>query len=233
MSAVLQRGEVHLWTVTLSEVRGAADALSGEERARHDRYHYPTDAQRFAARRAALRSVLGGYVGCAPSDIAFESGAAGKPALAGAGPVFNASSSGDIALIAVARDGVLGVDVEAGRAVTDADAIAERFFTPAECAALRRQPLADRLAAFYRLWTAKEALLKAVGTGLPGGLDRFEVSADPASPPALLHDADDADGRARFHLYPADPGQGYFGALAVDRAGLRVVRCAFEPQAVR
>ena len=227
---VLRAGEVHVWTVTLSEVRGAVECLSADERARHDRYHYAVHAQRFAARRAALRSVLGGYAGCDPSDIAFDTGVAGKPALVGAGPVFNASSSGDIALIAVAQAGVLGVDVEAGRDVKDADAIAERFFTPGECAALRQQPRADRLAAFYRLWTSKEALLKAVGTGLPGGLDRFEVSADPALPPALLSDS---DGGTRFHLYPADPGPGYFGALAVDAGQVRVVPCAFDPQAAR
>ncbi len=228
----LKSEEVHLWRVDLSEADPSAlrtGPLSETETTRYNRFHREADARRFAARRVALRCILAAYLDCAPADVGFEAqDAAGKPTLADPrrdALVFNASSSADVALVAVAKTGSLGVDVERARTIEDMEKIAERFFTRTETAHLKAQR-PDRVTnAFYRIWTSKEALLKAAGTGLPGGLDRFEVSTDPARAPALLRDA---KGGA-FHLYPADPAAGYFGALAADTPDLRVVRFAFDP----
>lgn len=85
-------------------------------------------------------------------------------------------------------------------------------------------PDTNRLRGFYRLWTSKEALLKAVGTGLPGGLDRFEAGADPDRPPELLRDA---EGVRSLFLYPSDPAPGYFGALALERPDAEISVFAF------
>lgn len=224
-------GEVHLWKIELSEVHwpsGCLRLLDAEERARYERFRFSRDAVRFALRRATLRQILGWYLEADPSALAFEaSDAAGKPCL---GPPlanklnFNLSSSQDIALIAVARDSLVGVDIEAVRSDTEFTGIAERFFTTAELARLQALPGPKRLRGFYRLWTSKEALLKAVGTGLPGGLDRFDVGADPDRPPELVHDAE--GGRPLF-LYPSDLVPDYLGALALDRADAEIVEFSF------
>ncbi|WP_299657836.1 4'-phosphopantetheinyl transferase superfamily protein [uncultured Tateyamaria sp.] len=232
-----QSGEVHVWQVSLSTLRASGDGwtgLSPEEQARYRRFRRDEDAHRFAARRTALRHILSAYLQCDLAEVAYETmDAAGKPVLAQPHQgevVFNASSSADIALIAVAQEGTIGVDVEYARPFEDMGQIARQYFTVDEVARLEARPPSQRCDAFYRLWTSKEALLKAEGAGLPGGLDRFEVSSDPSRPPELL---DDAAGPARFHLYAADPGNGYFGAVATDRPDLSVLHFAFDPGDLR
>lgn len=225
--------DVHLWKIAIPDIwsgAGTPTFFNPVEQDRFRRFRRFEDARRFASRRIALRCILSGYLECAPTEIVFSAqDAAGKPMLDHPYRnrlVFNASSSSDIALIAVTANGTLGVDVEAMRAINDMDQIAKRFFTRNETARLRAFPPEQRADAFYRLWSSKEALLKAVGTGLPGGLDRFEVSADPGQPPALLRDA---QGLSRFRLYGADPGAGYSGALAIDKSDVNVVRFLFDP----
>lgn len=85
---------------------------------------------------------------------------------------FNISHAGRWIVCAVSPYPV-GIDVEQCR--ENNLAIARRFFTPDEHAALLAQEPATRLAFFYRLWTAKEAYLKALGTGLQKDLASFTV----------------------------------------------------------
>jgi 4'-phosphopantetheinyl transferase len=224
-------GEVHLWKIDLSESHwpsGCPQVLDSGERDRYERFRFARDAGRFALRREALRQILGWYLEVEPWALTFEtSDVAGKPCLSASLTDelrFNASSSGDIALVAVARDSAIGVDVEALRTVTDFTDIAERYFTAGELARLQALPGPNRFRGFYRLWTSKEALLKAVGTGLPGGLGRFEVGADPDRPPELLRDA---EGGQSLFLYPSDPASGYFGALALERPDAEISAFAF------
>jgi 4'-phosphopantetheinyl transferase len=112
--------------------------------------------------------VLAGYAGTAPAALAFTLGPHGKPALAG-GPRFSFSHSGERALCAVGGDREVGVDLEVLREVSDAEGIVRGTFTAAEEAAWRAAGGGGG-AAFLRLWTRKEAALKALGVGL-GGLD--------------------------------------------------------------
>ncbi|MCP5091516.1 MAG: 4'-phosphopantetheinyl transferase superfamily protein [Gammaproteobacteria bacterium] len=223
-------GEVHLWKIDLSELHWPSrcpQVLDTGERERYAGFRFARDASRFALRRAALRQILGGYLGVNPCALVFETAdAAGKPCLSAPQMDelrFNASSSEDISLVAVALDSAIGIDVEAMRPDI-VSGIAERFFTAAELARLLALPGPKRISGFYRLWTSKEALLKAVGTGLPGGLERFEVGADPDRPPELVRDA---EGPPSLFLYPTDPAPGYCGALALDRPDAEITEFAF------
>ncbi len=220
----VRAGEIHLWRIDLSERTWPAacpQVLGDEERSRYARFKYARDAGRFAARRVALRCILGGYLGAKPSALRLDTkDTAGKPSLApdtGSNLRFNASSSADLGLIAIGTECALGVDIEAARPVKDLMGIAQRFFMQSELSALEALPMADQVAGFYRLWTSKEALLKAIGTGLPGGLDRFETSADPGRAPRLMRDH---AGSSALVLYPADAAKGYLGAIAADQPGL-------------
>ena len=118
------------------------------------------------ASHAALRAILGQYTG-APLD--FATGEYGKPYLPADPHLhFNLSHSHQLALVAVSRDVEVGVDVEWFRPLPACLAIAERFFPPAELAALMDALPADREREFFRLWTRIEARLKARGVGLVG-----------------------------------------------------------------
>jgi len=139
--------------------------LSRAERERADAFRFPRHRAAFVRRRAVLRRLLAARLDADPAALAFEAGPNGKPALAG-GPAFNLSRAGDAALIALADHGRLGVDLERSGRVRDLEAVAARILHPDERPAWAELPPSEREAAFTRVWTRKEALLKATGEGL-------------------------------------------------------------------
>jgi 4'-phosphopantetheinyl transferase len=198
--------------------------LTPDERLRAGRYHFDADRRRFAWTRGVLRALLASYVGCAPARIHFGAGPHGKLHLDPAcdGLRFNVSHSHEWALIALARDRDLGVDVEHHRPLRhDLFAIASRFFAPAEVAALRALDRDAQEPAFYRIWSRKEAYIKATGQGVSAGLDTFEVSIGTDRAVALrVHDRPDEE--ARWTMQSLEMGPDYGAALAVERAGERI-----------
>jgi 4'-phosphopantetheinyl transferase len=169
--------------------------------------------------RGALRAILARYLATSPSELRFDYGRHGKPALdaaRNAGDLrFNLAHSGGVALYGVTRGRDLGVDVEWHRS-RDEDGLAERFFSRRETAALRALPPASRPAAFYACWSRKEAYIKATGLGLTAALDRFSVALGPDEVPALLHVEDDPQEAGRWALVNLDVDEGYAAALCVE-----------------
>ena len=85
------------------------------------------------------------------------------------------SHSGDLAVIGFALGCEVGIDVEQLRDVGHLEQIARRFFHPSETSAVLSTPESARNLAFLRCWTGKEAILKALGTGIVGNLADFQV----------------------------------------------------------
>lgn len=173
-------GDVHLWAFRLSSTLGAAREderlLSADERERAARFVFERHRARYVTARAGLRRLLGAYLDRLPESLSFVYGPAGKPALPSGGLDFNIAHSEDRALAAIAWERPVGVDLEAVRELSDAQAIAARSFSPAEAAALARLPAGEHQWAFFRVWTRKEALLKAAGEGISSeGLRETEV----------------------------------------------------------
>ena len=173
----------------------------------------------------AWRVVLARYAGLPADALPLTLDAYGKPHLTVPNaPDFNLSHSGGVVLLVIAHAVAPGVDVEALRPRPRALQLAQRFFTVDEAAALAALPETDRQLAFYRLWTAKEAVLKALGHGLAFGLDRvgFRVEAGGAAvrPQQFAGAAAPASG---WQLHALAPVPGYLGALAW-RGAARTVR---------
>lgn len=165
--------------------------------------------------RLPLREVLGRYLRTSSDRVQLVDGEHGRPALAEAHDRsldFNWSHSGDRALIAVARHAAPGVDLERVRPRQRALAIAERFFRPDEAAALAALPDEDRTLAFLEMWTAKEALVKALGRGIAFGLDRFSVGRT-SDGQLRLHYLHDDDVR-EWQLHRLAPSADLVAALA-------------------
>jgi 4'-phosphopantetheinyl transferase len=183
--------------------------------------------------RGFLRRVLAGYLGIAAEKLALVYGEHGKPALAeGSRPTdvrFNLAHSGDLAILAIARDRDLGADVERLRPVPEHARIATRFFSPVENAALGSQWATDPVRGFFTCWTRKEAYIKAIGHGLSHPLDGFDVSIAPDEPARLLRVERDPTEVTRWTFDTFEPAPGYLGAVAVEGTGWRLVRWSFEP----
>lgn len=164
---------------------GALATLAPDEQERAARFHHERDRRRYLAARCALRERLAWHTGRSAASLRFVTGAQGKPALQDAQTCrFNLSHSEDLALIGIGgEDGDLsevGVDLEWHRPVEAADALARSHFTPAEQAAWAGFDPGSRDAVFLRLWTRKEACLKALGSGLSVAPTRVDAGPGPA-----------------------------------------------------
>ncbi len=176
-------GDLHLRLIDLKQAAGAEKELlsflSDDEVQRAGQFQLDATRFRFVVVRGLLRRILASCVNAAPAQIAFAYGENGKPALAGAhaesGFTFNVSHSGDYALIGVAVRRAIGVDIEQLRPKPDFASIATGYFSAAEIRELTAFPEADRVRAFYRCWTRKEAFMKATGAGMGIALDSFSV----------------------------------------------------------
>lgn len=178
---------VHLFRARLDTppvpVDRLVDTLADDEHARAARFVFVRDRRRYEVATGLLRLTLGALTGSDPADLSFDRGQWGKPSLRG-GPSFNLSHSGEWWMLGVARAGQLGVDVEVHRPLGDLDALTVRTFHAAEAAGVLAAQGDERRRAFFRVWTRKEAFVKALGRGLGYALDSFVVSVDPA--PARL-----------------------------------------------
>lgn len=220
MPAEPLQDRIDIWTWRL----GASDAelaalivlLSGDEIARAARFVGARDRQHFIVGRARLRQILASYLAVSPEAVRFNYGEHGKPLLSRYphAPSFNLSHSGDFAALAVSGSGTVGIDVEQLRPM--GSEIGQRFFTDNENAILAKLSGRRRVERFLRCWTRKEAIVKATGKGLTGGLARFDVAlaGDATSHP--LHICNGGpDLQPNWSLYDLTLDAGFVGALAV------------------
>jgi 4'-phosphopantetheinyl transferase len=209
-------------TVDSSQLEQYRRTLSDEERQRADRLRTADLARRFIVGRGVLKRLLGEVLHIPPGEVRFEIGPHGKPALAGdlgRHWQFNVSHTGDLALIAFARGRALGVDIESRTHRIKRDELAARFFSAAERQAYFELPDAQRPDAFYRIWTCKEAYLKAIGAGLSFPLGRFSVSVRSDQPPGLLHVDGQSDEPSRWAFVLPNAWPHAAAALVVEGHG--------------
>jgi len=189
-------GQVQLWWASLdvrdSEIDRLRGMLTREELGRAERFRITAAARRFIGARAALRMILGRATGTEPAEVGFLFGEHGKPRLPDGGLFFNASDSGDYVVVALTRAEV-GVDIELARIVRRRDRLARRVCTDREIEMLARAPEEERDALLLRLWTCKEAALKAVGVGLSGGARNIETEIPPDGEPQLSRLLEESD----------------------------------------
>jgi 4'-phosphopantetheinyl transferase len=190
-------GEIHVWRIDLAAGSGApADAalLSPDEHERAARLLCEHKRARFTAGRSALRSLLGQYLGALPQTLVFRYGPHGKPALVTGSSeailTFNFSHSEDLALLAVATDREVGIDIEYRHRNISIAPFARHILRENEAAALQRLPAERQKQALLTAWTRKEAYVKALGEGLTRSLKSFSAGiADDETAVLRLGDA--------------------------------------------
>jgi 4'-phosphopantetheinyl transferase len=206
---------------------GLLELLDAHERARHARFRAAADRDRYVVAHALVRLVVGAAAGVPPAGVEFalrcrgcERGTDprpephGKPYPVGAaaGVQVSLSHSGERVVVALARGVEVGVDVETVADARDIEGLAGFALTAAERADLEALPVADRTGAFFGYWARKEALLKATGDGLSGGLGNVAVNAPDAPARVTAWNLPDAPPHVR--LTDLDAGPGYRAALA-------------------
>ena len=210
----LPEGEIHVWFAPIEIAGSVAGLLSQPEVERAGRFRVEAPRQRCIAARGLLRQLLGRYLDADPRRLAFVEGEHGKPALADGGIEFNISHADDLVALAFGRT-ALGVDVEAVRPMRDAVQIARRFFSAEEAERVIEAENVDDV--FFTIWTAKEAVVKAIGRGIGAGLQRFTVP-HPASALQRVRGFD------QWWIASVSPqAEDYRAAVAVGTPELRIV----------
>ena len=219
----LNQAEVHLWRANLDEdsanIAILEQTLSSEERGKAAQFYFPKHGKRYTAARGFLRHILAKYLNIEPQEVAFSYGERGKPYLAKAiahdNLEFNLSHSEDIAVYGVTRNHAMGIDVENLRAMDNLEQLANRFYCPEEAQFICQLTPEAKIKAFFRAWTAKEAYLKAIGEGLPGGLDRVSVSLEPNQPLRLFEAQENSVDLTDWSFFALDVHPNFSAAVAI------------------
>jgi 4'-phosphopantetheinyl transferase len=210
--------------------------LDPSERSRADRFRVAADREAYIAAHALIRVMLSRRVAdIAPADWRFHVTESGKPVLdPDQGPSdlhFSLSHTRGLVACAIGWPYALGVDAEAWRAQAPLE-LATLYFAPAEARLVAERAPAERRSTFYRLWTLKEAYLKATGQGLTAQLDSFAFNLDPVRIAVSGSISDPA-----WHFTEFRPGPEHSLALAVrspsaipvDAAGVSPLDCLDRP----
>jgi 4'-phosphopantetheinyl transferase len=225
MEARSNAGEpfVRVWTMATGGLDEAAvvpwrAVLDDAERARADRFSFAEGRIAFIAAHALTRAALGVCTGDAPGAFAFDAGPHGKPEATVGGRKaalgFNLSHTRGMVGVAVAVAGEIGFDLEPLDRHAPMD-VARRYFTAEEVAWLEALPVAGRGAGFFRLWTLKEAFLKATGKGLTQDLSSFWFRV---VPPAIRFAATVPGRPEEWWFEQRVVGSGFLAAVALRRS---------------
>lgn len=225
--------DVQLWSIDINPARYESDdfltCLSNDELQRAGRLRLVEHRDRWIASRAMLRIILSSVIHRPPESLVFEYDEYSKPRLGGldGGPPvhFNLTHSGDLALLAVTSVAPVGIDVELEKPFPDIEAVVERFFSAAERSAFSTlSGDEERLTAFYRCWTRKEAYLKALGCGISKPTTTFDVTFLEGADPKVVAINGDHKAAADWSLFDLPVVSGYTGSLAIrSRAAVRLV----------
>lgn len=209
-------------TDSTENVSRVAAFLSPDERTRANRFRFDRDRTRYINAHGVMREILGSYIGVDAASLQIIRAENGKPCLGEehrADMQFNLSHSGQHGIVAVSIGRPVGVDIEVLRADFRWSELADRYFSGRENAWLGALPADEALRWFFRLWVAKEAVLKAGGMGLSAALREVE-------PPRGRPDSIAAHGDP-FWVSELAVSDGYVAAIAVsgaDAPQLRQVR---------
>ena len=194
----INKKEIHLWWIDMHRMQIQSPyiffkLLSEDERKRANRYAIQEIRNNFIFYKGILRTILSKYINSAADKIRFHYLDNGKPQLDDQSKVnqqsslqFNMSHSGHRALVGLALDRKIGVDIEVEKPLQHMDAIARNYFSTLEFECYNQLEGLEKRKAFYTCWTHKEAYLKATGRGFNFPTNKFSVSLSPKEHSCLI-----------------------------------------------
>jgi 4'-phosphopantetheinyl transferase len=196
--------------------------MTDEERAQEVRFYFPDDQRRYLVTRALVRTVLSRYLDIDPADWRFENNKYGRPAIANLSPQecglrFNISHTKGLIALGVTQWRELGVDVENVVTRSVSLDIADRFFAPAEVAALAQVPPQRQQDRFFEYWTFKESYIKARGMGLSIPLGQFSFHYPHERAVRISIDPELGDDANRWSFWQYRPTSAHLLAVCAER----------------
>ena len=213
---------VVVWIAHIPDLREDMSALEAlldaGERERAGRFRFPEDRARFIVGRGLLRHGLRRYAPQIPATIEIAYSNLGRPFVPAEyeAPRFSISHTRDLVALAFAHGAQLGIDLEFMQPPVDLLDLAERILSEDDFRTFQAFPHIDRLLAFFRAWTRKEAYLKARGEGIGTGLQDVSVSFAAEATSSMTDRRDASSTSWRLHTLPVPAD--YMGCVACDEA---------------
>ena len=204
--------ELWVFYARYSQFQGRLPQLSERETRIVEKFKVAHAARLYAFAHGVLRLVLGTVLSISPENLRFTADPNGKPRLLqpeGLSVVFNLSHSGDAVALAISREAEVGIDLERIRPFSDMAEMVKNLFHPRDIQFFDHLHRREKIQGFYRLWTQKEAMVKAVGTGLVFPLEKFCI-------PGMDGGLCELPGGSRGQVVLFTPWPDYVGAVAVE-----------------
>jgi 4'-phosphopantetheinyl transferase len=215
---------VHVWAIDLDQLKiSESDTqlmLSESEREKMTHFRFEKQRMRYVNSHFLFRILLGRYLGVDYYHKEFDKNHHGKPSLKnGEGYdtiYFNLSDSGNIWVCAFAKNCDVGVDIEWVHDLSEMQAIVEDFFSPMENRQFFSTPEHLRKETFFKFWTRKEALLKAMGVGLSFPLNQVDVLSGQCMTSEATIKVKGPSGETEWILHDINLLDGFASALAFE-----------------
>jgi 4'-phosphopantetheinyl transferase len=216
----IKDNEIHIWIISINNYKNNYDyysLLSKQDRLIANGFLNEKVKKKYIYFHFALKNILSFYLKCSMKKIKFFHNKFQKPFLLrnSSAIEFNFAHSHNVAILALSKDNSLGVDIEKIKNLEQQQAIEDLFLTPNESRWLSRLPNSYRLEGFYRLWTAKEAFIKAIGKGFyfdPKNID-FYMPKNIIN--NIIYSSKEYNGWTLKNFIPLD---GYMAALCSEKA---------------
>jgi len=189
--------------------------LSINEQEQAKKYYDKVLANHYIISHGILRSILGYYVDQSPSSLELINNTHGKPSLKNSNIEFNMSHSRNMVCYVIAFNNKIGVDIEFYNTTIDIMEMLELVFTKKEIELIKSLDIDEQYKTFYKSWTKKEALIKAVGRGLSYPINTIEVIKLLPGQNLLLTDGND-ELQQEWYSYELEAPKGYFGAIGIQ-----------------
>ena len=226
--------QIHLWQYSIGDpldarpLAHALTLLNDAEKRRAAAFHFDKHRAAYTLSHAMLRLVLSQYALVRPEEWQFLASPWGKPEIAA--PAldtalwFNLSHTDGFAVCVAGRVSQLGVDVENVNRKISHDELAQRYFAAAEYDYLRNLPFHLQREAFFRIWTLKEAYIKAEGKGLSIPLASFSFRFSADNPTQVTFESSSESNPDHWSFYEFQPAPDYRISLAARNAGYAAFR---------
>jgi len=187
------------------------ELLSKKELDKASKFKYPELSESYLLGRGFLRNVLGNKLSISPENVIISEGEHGKPYVEGE-ISFNASHTSEYYALAVTVGGDIGLDIELIDPEVEIERVARSHFSDVENAEFGSYRKEEKLNAFFRCWTRKEAFIKSLGIGLGYPLKSFSVELGLKDYPVILESKQNDE--MTWQLHNLNVAGNHAGAIA-------------------
>lgn len=208
---------LQVWNIPLLVEESALEPLltklTHEEINKAAQFKFEKHRRRYIVAHAAMRTLLADQLQIPTEELNISTQENGKPFIPNNTLFFNLSHSDELAVLAISREGHVGIDVEQlNKEISTLD-IAQRFFHPLEYDQLHNAAPEKRLELFYRCWTGKEAFLKTKGLGVANYLKSFALDFQDSQKTCIIYTSNELKEFQNWHVDTYNPSPLFYSTV--------------------